>query len=192
MLLLQLIVGVRTTGSLPVGYLLFEMGYFLLMYGVPRHVGGAWKTLVCIGACMYGTGVFEFVLFCMLQSLVLLVFVNFANLHAMPGIRARFVRGAEHSLEISGHRFLAKFDDEDRNSVQVLAERWNTARQSVPTGVPVTSANDADPLECPYCCDRKKNRVMNCGHTGCNVCVEKFKTCPECRTDVFRVQTIFV
>jgi hypothetical protein len=190
--ILLLILGVWRTGSLPVWLVLFEAGFVTLIYGVPGNVGGAWKTIVVICACIYGTGLFEFVVLGLLQSQVLLLVVNFANETVAPGTRARFARFAQSSQQVSFHRFLVVVNDrmEQLHLLAALRVR-QTSQTAVPEVVYVNTGEGARQLECPYCCDRRRNRVMNCGHTGCDRCVEKFETCPECRTVVFRVQPMF-
>jgi E3 ubiquitin-protein ligase mind-bomb len=41
-----------------------------------------------------------------------------------------------------------------------------------------------DQLQCSICCDRKKNCVLNCGHTFCQMCADQMRTCPMCNKSI--------
>jgi hypothetical protein len=179
----QVIVGTWTSS---VGYVLFEVAFFLLLYGVPEETNEQWISLAVIFACVFWIGVFEFALLCLLVSMLMLLTMNFANATFSPGCRTKFMYLADESQDVSGHRFLVAVDESMLRLTNSVVADMRRRVQAVNEGEGV------DELECPYCCDRRRNRVMNCGHTGCDVCVEQFSTCPECRTVVVRVQPIFL
>lgn len=58
---------------------------------------------------------------------------------------------------------------------------------------PEPVAPPIDPLECTVCMATRINvRIDPCGHLYCRDCISKIKQCPNCRTEITRMDSIFI
>ena len=50
----------------------------------------------------------------------------------------------------------------------------------------------SEQIKCKICMVREVNQVLNCGHSGCNTCLEGSAICPFCRGNVLNRNKLFI
>ena len=78
------------------------------------------------------------------------------------------------------------------SDLEILKESQQTYKEfSVKEDV----VNDIETLTvCSVCMDKKKDKVLDCGHLYCSECVNRLESCPTCRADIDKdkIRTVFI